>query len=101
MCLFLLQHHGIFITITLVDLEMGDGDTPQSSYIIQDCLSYPVFFSFTSFLCVCVFPYEADYCPFRSMKNCVVILMPIALNLYIVFGEIATCTILILAIHGH
>lgn len=57
---------------SVVELEIKDGDTSGSFFIIQDCFSYPF----------CFFPYE-DPIPIlsRSVKNCVGILMGIALHL--------------------
>ena len=55
-----------------IELDVRDGDASRSSFIIQDYFGYPGVF---------VFPYEVDYCSLRSVKNCVGILMGIALNL--------------------
>ena len=49
-------------------LEIRGSDTSGSSFIVQDCFSYPGFF---------VFPYVVEYIISRSVKNCVGILMGI------------------------
>jgi hypothetical protein len=67
-CLFVCLFYHCFV----VQLEIREGETSRNSFIIQDCFSYPGFF---------VFPYEAQNFLSRSIKNCVVILMGIALNL--------------------
>ena len=43
-----------------VQLEIRDGDTSRSSFIVQDCFSYPRFF---------VFPYEVEHCSFKVCKE--------------------------------
>ena len=62
----------------------------SSSVIIQGCFSHPWLF--------CVFPYEAEMCLCRSVKNIVANETKIALNLQIAFDRVAICTILILPI---
>lgn len=48
--------------------------------------------------CACVCPYEVEYRFVISIKNCVGILVGVALNLFIDFSKIPICTILILPI---
>jgi hypothetical protein len=59
---------------SLVQLEIGNGVTSSSSFIVQDCFSYPVFFCFymklKSVLSI-------------SVKSCVGILMGIALIVFV------------------
>ena len=65
---------------SVVQLKIRDTDTSESFFILQECFSYP-----RCFVC----PYQIEYCPFNCegqlccnfVKNCVVILMGIALNL--------------------
>jgi hypothetical protein len=57
---------------SVVQLEIRDGDTSRSSFIVQDCFSYPRFFGFL---------YEVENCYFNVCKKCVDILMGIALQL--------------------
>jgi hypothetical protein len=68
-----------------------DSNTSLSSFIIQDCLSCPE-------LC---FHMKLEIVLPRFMKNCVGILMRIALNLKIAFGRIAIFTMLILLTNEH
>lgn len=53
----LCQYHVVFYYYnSIVDLEIRDGDTSRSSFIVQDCFSYPGLF---------VFPYKTEYCSFE------------------------------------
>jgi hypothetical protein len=46
MCLSLYQYHAVFLSLLLlVELEVRDGDSPRSSFIVKNCLCYSVFFS--------------------------------------------------------
>jgi hypothetical protein len=54
--------------------------SPKDFFIVQESFGYPGFF---------VVLYEVDHCTFNVYKNCVGILMGIALNLYISFSEMA------------
>jgi hypothetical protein len=38
--------YGFYYCCSVVQLEIGDGDTSRSSFIVQDCFSYPGFFVF-------------------------------------------------------
>ena len=61
-----LVHVSVFMPIlnfshyysSIVELEVRDGDTSRSSFLVQDCFSYPGFF---------VFPYEVEYCFFGGL----------------------------------
>ena len=44
---------------SIVELEVRDGDT-SSSFIVQDCFGYPVFF---------VFLYKVEYCSFKVCEE--------------------------------
>ena len=55
----------------VVELEIRGGDTSGSSFIVQGCFSYPGFF----------FHMKLSIVLSRSVKNCVGILMGIALSL--------------------
>ena len=54
---------------SVVELEVRDGDSPRSSFIVENCFHYSDFF-----------PYEVENCS-MSMENCVGILMGIKLGL--------------------
>ena len=41
-------------------LDVRDGDTSKSSFIVQDYLSFPGYF---------VFPYEVEYCSFKACEE--------------------------------
>jgi hypothetical protein len=72
-------------------IEIRDGDTSRSSFIVEDCFCYPGFF---------IFPYEGeDFC-FKVCKELCCNLDGNAMNLYIAFGKIAIFTLLILPIQG-
>jgi hypothetical protein len=80
MCLFLWQYNTVLCQYILfycysflVLLEIGDGGIFSSSFIIQDCFSYPILFVCLHMNLKTVFS--------RSVKNCVEILMAIMLNL--------------------
>ena len=79
---------------SVTELDVRHGDASGRSFIEQDCFGYPGFFVFHIKLSI-VFS--------RSVKNCVEILMGIALSLQIVFSRIAIFIVLILKIqeHGH
>ena len=57
---------------SVIELDVRKGDASGNSFIVQDCFGYPGLF---------VFPYEVDIILLRSVKNCIGILMGIALNL--------------------
>ena len=75
MCLFLCQYHAVFITVvSVVQLEIEDGENSSNSFTIQDDFSI---------LGVLTFPYEAE--------NCVRALTGIALNLLSVERPFILC----------
>ena len=43
-----------------VELEVRDCDASRSSFILQDCFDYPVFFAF---------PYEVEDCSFEVFEE--------------------------------
>ena len=45
---------------SVVQFEMRDGDISRSSFIVQDCFSYPGIF---------VSPYEIEHCSFKVCKK--------------------------------
>lgn len=45
---------------SVVELEIRDGDTSGSSFIVQDCISYPGFFFLSD---------EIEYCPFKICEE--------------------------------
>lgn len=90
MCLFLWQCHAVFITI-VVGLKMRI-DTSCSSFISQDCFSYPE---------VLVFPYKVKAALSRSVKNCVGILTEIPLNVWNALSRETIFTILLILMHKH
>lgn len=59
-----------YYSISGVQLEIGNGDTSYSSFIIQNCFSFHVLFCL---LCVCVcvyvFSFEAEIFPFKICKQ--------------------------------
>ena len=65
---------------TIIELEVRDGDVPRRSFIVQSCFGYPGFMFFHIKLSIVLS---------RSVKNCVGILMGIALTLWITLGNIA------------
>jgi hypothetical protein len=59
----------------VVQLEVRDGGSPRSSFIVKNCFHYPEFF-------VCLFFHMKLRIDLSmSLKNCVEILMGIVLNL--------------------
>lgn len=54
---------GFYYYNLVVQLEIQNGDT--STFIIQDWLSIPVLVC----VCACVFPHEAEHCPFKIFKE--------------------------------
>jgi hypothetical protein len=50
---------GFYYNNPLLELEIRLDDTSRSSFIVLDCLSYPVFFP----------PYEIEYCSFKICKE--------------------------------
>ena len=60
-----------FLSLLLCS-KVRDGDTPSCSFIVKNCFHYSVFLAF---------PDEFENCSFMFLKNCVGILMGIALNL--------------------
>ena len=56
---------------SIIEFDVRDSDAAGSSFIIQHCFCYPVFF----------FHMKLSIVLSRSVKNCVGILMGIALNL--------------------
>ena len=75
---------------SIVELELRDCDVSISSFILQDCFSYPRFFVFHMKVNILL----------RSVKNSFWILMGITLNLQIAFGKIAIFTMSILHIQS-
>ena len=54
---------GFFYYCSVVQLEIRDGNISRSSFIVQNCFSYPeVFFLF-------VFLYEVENCSFMFLKE--------------------------------
>ena len=45
---------------SVVEFEVRNCDASRSSFIVQDCFGYPVFF---------VFPYEVENCSFKVFKE--------------------------------
>ena len=43
-CLSLYQYHTVFITITVIQLEVRDGDSPRSSFIVENSFHTPEIF---------------------------------------------------------
>jgi hypothetical protein len=58
----LISYFILFFYGSVVQPEIRDGDTFRSSFIGQDSFSCPGLF---------VYSLEAEYCPSRSVKNCV------------------------------
>ena len=56
---------------SVVQLEVRDGDSPRSSFIVENSVCYPGFL---------LFQMNLEIALFNSMKNRVGILMEIALN---------------------
>ena len=56
---------------SVVQLEVRDGDSSQSSFIVQDCFAYPDFLFVCWFVCSFVFPYEVENCSFKVYKKIV------------------------------
>ena len=52
--------HGPYNNFSVVQLKIRDGDTSRSSFIVEDCFSYPAF---------SVFPYKVEYCSFNVCKE--------------------------------
>ena len=73
---------------SIIELDVRDGDASGSSFVVQDCFGYPVLFFYMKLIIVFS----------ESVKNCVGILVGIALNLQIAFCRIATSVMLILPI---
>ena len=71
--------YSFYYDCSVVQLEVRDGDASRSSFIVQDCFSYPVF---VFYLFVCFFPYKVDSFSFMVCKKCIGILMGITLNLF-------------------
>ena len=70
-CLFLFQYHAVFITVNLLNsIKPGIVITLEVFFIVQDCFSYSGFQFFHIKLSIVL-----------SVKNCVGILVGIALNL--------------------
>ena len=69
-----------------------DGNFPRSSLIVENCFT---------FLDSCIFHKELRINLPMSVKNCVGILVGIALNLCITFGKMTIFTMLILPINEH
>ena len=47
-------------SVSIVELEVRDGDASGGSFVIQDCFNFPRYF---------VFPYEADCCSFKVCEK--------------------------------
>jgi hypothetical protein len=63
---------GLYHYCSVVQLEVRDGDSPRSSFIVENCFVYTGHF---------IFLYEVENCSFHVCENCAGILMGIALNL--------------------
>ena len=63
-----LIHVSIFIPVpscfyyysSIEEIEVGDGDASEDSFIVQNCFGYPGFF---------VFLYEVEYCSFEICEE--------------------------------
>ena len=78
MCLFLCWDHAVSAySSSVVQFEMKDGDTSRSSFLTQDCFSYPDF-------CASIWSWNFS---FKVLKNCIGVLIGMALNLWIAFGR--------------
>ena len=77
---------------SIIEFDFRNGDASRSSFIAQDCLSYPGFF-------VCL--YKVDYCSFEVCEELCWNLIGIPLNLYTAFGMIAIFITLIRPIQEH
>jgi hypothetical protein len=75
---------------SVVQLEVWHGDSTTGSLLLR------IVFAIIGFL---LFQMNLQIALYKSVKNCVGILMGIALNLEIAFGKIAISTILIPPIH--
>lgn len=80
---------------SVVLFESRNGVTSNNSFIVQDYFSYPCF-CFVQF-----FNMKLRIVLLRIVKNCVKILMEIALNMQITFSGMARFTMLILLIHEY
>ena len=90
--ILLINFSVFFHYYSVVQLEVRESDASRSSFIVQGYFGYPGIF---------VFPYKFENCSFKVCKNCVRILMGIALNMQIAFGKMVILTMLILPIHEH
>ena len=82
----------LFSFLFVVQLKIRDNDTSHSYLNILDCFIYPG---------IVVFPFKVENVLSRSVKDCVGILVGIALNVQIAFGRMNIFTMLILLIHEH
>jgi hypothetical protein len=60
LCLQLNQHECFYYNDLVVHLKMGNDDMLSSSFIIQNCFSYPGCF---------VFPHKDENCPFKICQE--------------------------------
>ena len=75
-----IAHISIFMPVSssfhncssMIEFDVKDGDASRSSFIVQDCFGYQGLF---------VFPLEGYIVLWRSVQNCVGILIGISLNL--------------------
>lgn len=70
-CMCKHEYHTVLLHSSVV-FEIGNGDTSESSFIIQNCFSYPVIF---------VFLYEAKNFPCKFCEKYVKTFIGITLNL--------------------
>ena len=59
---------------SVVQLEVKDGNSSRSSYIVQDCFGFPVllllgFFVLFCFVLFCFVLYEVENCAFKDCKE--------------------------------
>ena len=69
---FMLVSSCFYNCSSMIEFDVKDGDASRSSFIVQDCFGYHGLF---------VFPLEGYIVHWRSVQNCVGILMGISLNL--------------------
>jgi hypothetical protein len=83
----LLTPRNFYHYFSVVQLEVRDGASSGSPFIVQDHFRYPGFF---------VILYAVENCCFKVYKNCIGILMGMALNLSIAFGKMGVFTMTII-----
>ena len=96
-CLFLYQCRAVFYYYCfVVQLKIREGNISRSYFIVQDCFSYLEVFCFCFF-----FHVKLRLILSRSVKNCVGILMGVAINLRIPFDKMDIFTFLNLTVYEH